>query len=66
MLDQAIRIMCPNLTCRKVLSVPVASRGRMVKCRNCGATIRVPEKNAPGSAAPVPAPTPAGENPVKG
>jgi len=46
-----LRIMCPSLSCRKVLAVPVASRGKNVRCKNCGATIRVPEK--PPQVAPV-------------
>lgn len=39
-----IRIMCPSLTCRRVLAVPANSRGKNVRCKGCGATIRVPEK----------------------
>ena len=39
-----IRIMCPALACRRVLAVPNTSRGKNVRCKNCGATIRVPEK----------------------
>ena len=46
MMGQALRIMCPNLTCRKVLSVPDTSRGKTVKCGSCGATIRIPDKPA--------------------
>ena len=38
-----IRIMCPNLTCRKVLAVPVSARGKTVRCRGCGISIRIPE-----------------------
>lgn len=41
-----IRIMCPSLSCRKILAVPISSRGKNVRCRNCGATIRVPERAA--------------------
>jgi hypothetical protein len=41
-----IRIMCPRLTCRKILAVPVSSRGKNVLCRNCGTTIRVPDRTA--------------------
>ncbi|MCC6322840.1 MAG: hypothetical protein IT438_15560 [Phycisphaerales bacterium] len=41
-----IRIMCPNLTCKRILAVPGASRGKNVRCKSCGATIRVPQKNA--------------------
>jgi len=53
--SSTIRIMCPNLVCRKVLAVPTSARGKVVRCRNCGTNIRVPEdsskKPAPGSAA---------------
>jgi hypothetical protein len=38
--------MCPALSCRKVLAVPTSSRGKNVRCKNCGATIRVPEKKS--------------------
>lgn len=47
-----IRIKCPSLTCQKILAVPSSSRGKNVRCKNCGATIRVPQK----AAAPVPPP----------
>jgi RNase P subunit RPR2 len=45
------RIMCPNLTCRKVLSIPEIARGKTVRCKSCGTNIRVPD------AKPTPAPT---------
>jgi len=38
----SIRIMCPNLVCRKVLAVPHSCRGKTVRCRACGTNIRVP------------------------
>jgi len=38
-----IRIMCPNLSCRKVLAVPHAARGKTVRCRGCGTNIRIPQ-----------------------
>lgn len=41
-----MRIKCPSLTCRKILAVPVSSRGKTVKCKNCGGMIRVPQKSA--------------------
>ena len=47
MSDEHVRIMCPNLVCRKVLSVPQETRGKTVRCRACGTMIRVP----PGAAA---------------
>ena len=52
-----IRIMCPALTCRRILAVPASSRGKNVRCKSCGATIRVPDRmlNA-GLAAPAPSP----------
>ena len=37
-----IRIMCPNLTCRKVLAVPQAARGKTIRCRACSTNIKVP------------------------
>jgi len=40
--DASIRIMCPNLTCRKVLSVPASARGKTVRCRACATAIRIP------------------------
>ena len=43
---EQIRIMCPSLSCRRVLAVPTSSRGKNVRCKGCGATIRVPEKLA--------------------
>ncbi len=42
MSDESVRIMCPNLTCRKVLAVPASARGKTVRCRNCATTIRIP------------------------
>jgi DNA-directed RNA polymerase subunit RPC12/RpoP len=44
MSESAVRIRCPNLTCRKVLAVPQIARGKTVRCRTCGASIRVPNK----------------------
>jgi hypothetical protein len=41
--ETTVRIMCPNLTCRKVLAVPNMARGKTVRCRACGTNIRVPE-----------------------
>lgn len=45
----SIRIMCPKLTCRKILAVPESARGRTVRCKACSTCIRVPEKSAAGS-----------------
>lgn len=42
MAEETVRIMCPKLTCRKVLAVPTACRGKTVRCKSCGTNIRVP------------------------
>lgn len=42
--ERILRIMCPSLACRRVLAVPETARGRMVKCKGCGTTVRVPVK----------------------
>lgn len=58
MSTDTIRIMCPALSCRRVLAVPVSFRGKNVRCKNCGATIGIPEKAlapAPVAAAAAPA-----------
>lgn len=47
-----IRLICPNLQCRKILTVPQTARGKTVRCRNCGIKINVPAaapKPSPGS-----------------
>jgi len=51
MSDESIRIMCPSLTCRRVLAVPISARGRTVRCRNCGTNIRSPTTSEPPKAA---------------
>ena len=45
--QETIRIMCPNVVCRRVLAVPLTARGRQVRCRFCGTSIRVPQKKEP-------------------
>jgi hypothetical protein len=55
MAGEQIRIMCPSLTCRRVLAVPSSSRGKNVRCKGCGATIRVPDKQVPVAPKEVPA-----------
>lgn len=37
-----IRLICPNLQCRKILSVPDSTRGKTVRCRSCGMKINIP------------------------
>ena len=35
-MSNVVRLICPNLKCRKVLSVPDSARGKKVRCRGCG------------------------------
>ncbi len=37
-----IRLVCPNLKCRKILAVPENTRGKAILCSSCGAAVRVP------------------------
>jgi len=37
-----VQLICPNLRCRKMLSVPDDVRGKMVKCQHCQTPFRVP------------------------
>ena len=39
-----VMLLCPNLRCRKVLSVPDEVRGKTVKCQHCQTIVKVPEK----------------------
>ncbi len=43
MAESVIRVMCPNLLCRKILGVPPTARGKTVRCKACGTSIRIPE-----------------------
>jgi hypothetical protein len=43
------QLICPNLRCRKILSVPEEVRGKLVKCQFCQTMFRVPDmKRQPG------------------
>jgi hypothetical protein len=37
-----VQLICPNLKCRKILSVPDELRGHNVKCQYCQSILRVP------------------------
>lgn len=47
-----VRLMCPNLKCRTILSVPAVARGRSVRCRACGARVNVPPADKPRAPEP--------------
>ncbi len=52
---KVIRIMCPNLGCQRILTVPSNARGKLVRCRSCSMTIRIPASSAssaPGAREP--------------
>ncbi len=38
----AVQMLCPNLSCRKVLGVPDDVRGKVVKCQHCATLFKVP------------------------
>ncbi len=40
--NSLIRIMCPNLSCPRILVVPEGARGKVVRCSMCGMNIRIP------------------------
>jgi RNase P subunit RPR2 len=42
-----VRMICPNLRCRALLSVPTAARGKTVRCRQCGTRVKVPQTLGP-------------------
>ena len=44
MSSSVIKLVCPNLQCRKILSVPAKARGKSARCRACGIRVTVPGK----------------------
>lgn len=46
-----VQLICPNLRCRKILSVPDEVRGKQVKCQHCQTLFRVPEGRPTAAAA---------------
>jgi len=47
-----IRLLCPNLKCRRVLAVPDSARGRAIRCGACGTSVRVPDSSPAKPAEP--------------
>jgi hypothetical protein len=60
--DNLIRIMCPNLSCQRILAVPEQARGRVVRCRVCGMNIRIPDGKAPAAQPQAPSSDEEGKN----
>lgn len=50
--ENVIRVLCPNLTCRRALAVPSDARGKLIRCRTCGMTVRVPLPKSQDGAKP--------------
>jgi hypothetical protein len=47
------QLICPNLKCRKILSVPDEARGKLVRCQHCKTMFRVPDnKRDPATSPP--------------
>jgi LSD1 subclass zinc finger protein len=42
-----VQLICPNLGCRKFLSVPDDVRGKLVRCQHCQTMFRVPKSKRP-------------------
>ncbi|MCA9296302.1 MAG: hypothetical protein KC983_07285 [Phycisphaerales bacterium] len=42
-MTKLIRIKCPNLGCCRILAIPSTARGKLVRCRQCGTVIRIPQ-----------------------
>ena len=45
----AVTLFCPNLKCRSILQVPDNTRGKKVRCGQCGTTFIVPLKKSPAN-----------------
>lgn len=70
MAAEMIRMMCPNLRCKAILSVPVKARGKAVQCRQCGMRVKIPGSSGRGSGGGstdnAPASTPSSPQPPSG
>jgi hypothetical protein len=56
----AVQMICPNLRCKKFLSVGDEHRGKLVRCQACSTDFRVPEVRRPAPPVVAAANTPAG------
>lgn len=46
--DMKIKLRCPNLRCKSILSVPPHFRGKAVRCGICGQSLVVPNVKKDG------------------
>jgi predicted Zn finger-like uncharacterized protein len=51
-----VHLLCPNLKCRAVLQVSEKTRGKKVRCGQCGTTFLVPAKPS-GTLKAIPGPS---------
>jgi len=51
-MEQEVKLRCPNLQCRAVLSVPEEKRGECVRCGVCGQALRVPPRTKSAAGKP--------------
>jgi len=58
MTEKLVRLLCPNLRCKTLLSVPGNARGKIVRCRQCGTRIRIPQQGGSPQTVAAPAATP--------
>ena len=42
--DDNVTMICPSLSCRRTLSAPATSRGKVMRCPYCDVPFRVPEQ----------------------
>lgn len=47
MASDVVRMVCPNLKCRAILTAPVTARGKVVRCRQCGSKVNIPSTPMP-------------------
>ena len=59
-----VQLICPNLRCRKFLSVPDEVRGKLVRCHHCHQMFRVPEAKKAEHAVAAGAASPGADKPA--
>lgn len=40
--ENTITLICPNLSCGKMIAAPISARGKSVRCAHCNTPFRVP------------------------
>lgn len=55
---EMIRLICPNLKCRSILTAPSSARGKAVRCGKCAMKVRIPASLGTEAAKPAGAAAP--------